>query len=181
MKDGNTDKTLMVFKTPKDVAGVGYLSFDYPDKPDGSPTDGDSWLYLPAMKKVRRVAGSNKDDDFQGTDFTYDDIGKRSLGKDNFALLGDEKIGGKDYWILEPAAKDQRAKISRRVSWIDKETYVTLKREYYDRQNQLLKTLSCENIQKISGYWTTQKYTMKNVQTNHQTVMERISNRGGLA
>ena len=51
LPDGKTDKTLMVFKTPKDVAGVGYLSFDYPDKPDGTPTDGDSWLYLPAMKK----------------------------------------------------------------------------------------------------------------------------------
>ncbi|MBO7517004.1 MAG: outer membrane lipoprotein-sorting protein, partial [Spirochaetia bacterium] len=78
MKDGTTKKGVTVFRSPKDVAGVSYLSFDYPDNPDGSAKDSDSWLYLPAMKKVRRVSGSSKDDDFQGTDFTYDDMGDRS-------------------------------------------------------------------------------------------------------
>ena len=85
MKDGTTKKGVTVFRSPKDVAGVSYLSFDYPDNPDGSAKDSDSWLYLPAMKKVRRVSGSSKDDDFQGTDFTYDDMGDRSVGKDTFA------------------------------------------------------------------------------------------------
>ena len=172
MKEGKTDKTVLVFKTPKDVAGVSYLSFDYLDKEDGSPTDSDSWLYLPAMKKVRRVSGSNKDDDFQGTDFSYDDIGTRSLSKDTFAILGEEAVNGVNCWILEAKAKDEKAKVSRRVSWINKETYVSQKAEYYDRQNNLFKVLTCENIQKINGCWATQKMTMKNVQTNHQTVYE---------
>ena len=172
MKEGKTDKTVMVFKTPKDVAGVSYLSFDYPDKADGNPTDSDSWLYIPAMKKVRRISGSNKDDDFQGTDFSYDDIGKRSLGKDEFSILGEENVNGTDCWILESVAKDKKAKISRRVSWISKENNVIQKSEYYDRQNRLLKTLACEQIEKVSGYWTTLKMTMTNVQTNHKTVYE---------
>ncbi len=172
MKEGKTDKTVIVFRTPKDVAGVSYLSFDYPDKEDGSPTDSDSWLYLPAMKKVRRVSGSNKDDDFQGTDFSYDDIGNRSLSKDTFALLGEETVNGVNCWILEAKAKDEKAKVSRRVTWVNKETYVPQKAEYYDRQNNLFKILVCENIEKINGYWATQKMTMKNVQTNHQTIYE---------
>ena len=172
MKEGKTDKTVLVFKTPKDVAGVSYLSFDYPDKADGSPADSDSWLYLPAMKKVRRVSGSTKDDDFQGTDFSYDDIGTRSLSKDTFTILGEESVNGVNCWILEAKAKDEKAKVSRRVSWINKETYVSQKAEYYDRQNNLFKVLTCENIQKINGYWATLKMTMKNVQTNHQTVYE---------
>jgi len=172
MKDGKTDKTVMVFKTPKDVAGVSYLSFDYPDKADGSPTDSDSWLYIPAMKKVRRISGSSKDDDFQGSDFSYDDIGKRSLGKDTFSILGEESVNGVDCWILESAAKDKKAKVSRRVLWISKETNVLQKAEYYDRQNRLLKTLACEQIEKINGYWTTLKMTMTNVQTKHQTIYE---------
>lgn len=172
MKDGTTDKTVLVFKTPKDVAGVSYLSFDYPDKEDGTSVDSDSWLYLPAMKKVRRVSGSKKDDDFQGTDFSYDDIGNRSLSKDTFEILGEEEVNGSDCWILEAKAKDEKAKVSRRVSWINKGNYVCVKAEYYDRQNNLFKVLTCENIEKINGYWTTQKLTMKNVQTNHQTVYE---------
>ena len=172
MKDGSTDKTVLVFKTPRDVAGISYLSYNYPDKADGSTVDSDSWIYLPAMKKVRRVSGSNKDDDFQGTDFSYDDLGTRSLSKDNYAILGEEKVNGNDCWILEAKAKDTKAKISRRVSWIDKKTYVTHKGEYYDRQNRLQKTLICESIKQVKGYWTTQKLTMTNVQTNHKTVYE---------
>ena len=172
MKDGSTDKTVLVFKTPKDVAGISYLSYDYPDKADGSTVDSDSWIYLPAMKKVRRVSGSSKDDDFQGTDFTYDDIGTRSLSKDNFAILGEEKVDGSDCWILEAKAKDSKAKVSRRVTWVDKKTYVVRKGEYYDKQNKLQKTLTCENIKQVKGYWTTQKMTMTNVQSNHKTVYE---------
>ena len=172
MKDGSTDKTVLVFKTPRDVAGISYLTYDYPDKADGSTVDSDSWIYLPAMKKVRRVSGSSKDDDFQGTDFTYDDLGTRSLSKDNFAILGEEKVNGVDCWILESKAKDTKAKISRRITWVDKKTYVVRKGEYYDKQNRLQKTLTCENIQQVKGYWTTLKMTMTNVQTNHKTVYE---------
>ena len=72
----------------------------------------------------------------------------------------------------EAKAKDEKAKVSRRVSWISKENYVVQKAEYYDRQNNLFKALTCENIEKVNGYWTIQKMTMKNVQTNHQTVYE---------
>ena len=172
MKDGTTDKSVLVFRSPKDVAGVSYLSFDYPDKADGTAVDSDSWLYLPAMKKVRRVSGSSKDDDFQGTDFTYDDLGNRSLSKDTFALLGEEKVGEIDCWIVEYKAKDPKAKIKRRVFWIGKENYMSYKGEFYDKQDKLQKVMTAEDVKQIDGYWTTLKTTMKNVQTNHQTVYE---------
>ena len=172
MKDGTTKKCVTVFRSPKDVAGVSYLSFDYPDNPDGSPKDSDSWLYLPAMKKVRRVSGSSKDDDFQGTDFTYDDMGDRSLGKDTFAILGEETVDGVSCWKLEYTAKDKNAKISRRVLWIGKDNYVTYKGEYYDKQNKLFKTMECQDIAQIDGYWTTKKMIMTTLTTNHKTVYE---------
>ncbi len=172
MKEGTTKKKVMVFRSPKDVAGVSYLNFEYPDNPDGSARDSDSWLYLPAMKKVRRVSGSSKDDDFQGTDFTYDDIGDRSLGKDTFALLGEEPVGEVPCWIVEYTAKDKNAKISRRVLWIGKDNYVLYKGEYYDKANKLKKTLACEGIRQIKGYWVIDKMTMTNVQSKHSTVYE---------
>ena len=124
------------------------------------------------MKKVRRVSGSSKDDDFQGTDFTYDDMGDRSLGKDTFAILGEDTVEGTACWKLEYTAKDKNAKISRRVLWIGKDNYVTYKGEYYDKQNKLFKTLVCEDIEQIDGYWTTQKMTMTTLTTNHKTVFE---------
>ena len=170
--DGPVKKNVTVFRSPKDVAGVSYLSFDYPDNADGSVKDSDSWLYLPAMKKVRRVSGSSKDDDFQGTDFTYDDMGERSLGKDSFKLLGSETFDGVDCWILEYTAKDKNAKISRRVMWIEKSNYVTRKGEYFDRQGNKFKELLCENIEQSSGYWSVKKMTMTNIITNHKTVYE---------
>ena len=174
IEEGATKKSVTVFRTPKDVAGVSYLSFEYPDNPDGSPKDSDSWLYLPAMKKARRVSGSSKDDDFQGTDFTYDDIGDRSLGKDTFNILGSENAGGKDCWILEYTAKDKNSKITRRVLWSDKSNYTTLKGEYYDRQGKKFKELLCEGIEQVGGFWTTKKMTMTNTVTSHKTVYELL-------
>jgi outer membrane lipoprotein-sorting protein len=174
MEEGTTKKSVTVFRTPKDVAGVSYLSFDYPDNPDGTTKDSDSWLYLPAMKKARRVSGSSKDDDFQGTDFTYDDIGERSLGKDTFKILGSENVGGKDCWMLEYTAKNANSKITRRVMWIDKSNYTTLKGEYYDRQGKKFKELLCESIEQVDGFWTIKKMTMSNIVTSHKTVYELL-------
>lgn len=174
MEEGTTKKSVTVFRTPKDVAGVSYLSFDYPDNPDGTTKDSDSWLYLPAMKKARRVSGSSKDDDFQGTDFTYGDIGERSLGKDTFKLLGSENVGGKDCWILEYTAKDKTSKITRRVMWIDKSNYMTQKGEYYDKQGKKFKELVCESIEQIDGFWTIKKMTMSNLLSSHKTVYELL-------
>ena len=172
MKDGEVKKGVTVFRSPKDVAGVSYLSFDYPDNPDGTAKDSDSWLYLPAMKKVRRVSGSSKDDDFQGTDFTYDDMGDRSVGKDTFAILGEEAVDGISCWKLECTAKDKSAKISRRILWVGKDNFVTYKGEYYDKQNKLFKTMECQDIVQIDGFWTTQKMVMTTLTTNHKTVYE---------
>ena len=76
---GDNDKTVIVFRTPKDVAGVGYLMWEYDEKADGTKKDSDNWLYMPAMKKVRRISGSESGGDFMGTDFTYDDMGDRAL------------------------------------------------------------------------------------------------------
>ena len=174
MEEGTTKKSVTVFRTPKDVAGVSYLSFDYPDNPDGSVKDSDSWLYLPAMKKARRVSGSSKDDDFQGTDFTYDDIGERSLGKDTFKILGSETVDGKDCWMLEYTAKNTNSKITRRVMWIDKSNYTTLKGEYYDRQGKKFKELLCESIEQVDGFWTIKKMTMSNLLSSHKTVYELL-------
>ena len=83
---GDSKKTLIIFSAPKDVEGVAYLSFDYNGK-SASSKESESWLYMPAMKKVRRINGSSRQDDFMGSDFTYDDIGKEFGGRDHSTVM----------------------------------------------------------------------------------------------
>lgn len=169
---GNVEKSVFVFSAPKDVLGVAYLSFDYPDKADGTKPDSDSWLYMPAMKKTRRIAGSGKDDDFMGTDFTYADLGDRGLNKDTFSLLGEETVDGEPCWKVEALSKDKSEKTQRRILWYRKDNYKVCKGEFYDRQNTLARELSCSGIKKIDGIWTTQKMLMKNLKNGHSTLLE---------
>ncbi len=169
---GDTTKTLVVFTVPKDVAGVAYLMFEYDEKSDGTKPDSDNWLYMPAMKKVRRISGSTRQDDFMGTDFTYEDMGERGLSKDTFNLLGKESIDGVECYKVEAVAKDKKEKNPRRVLWWRSDNYLLQKAEFYDRQNTLQRELSCSDIKQINGFWTTGKMFIKNVQTNHSTLLE---------
>ncbi|MDR2069573.1 MAG: outer membrane lipoprotein-sorting protein [Spirochaetaceae bacterium] len=165
---GDTEKILMGFKSPRDVAGTGYLSFSYDDE----SKDDDIWLYLPAMKRVRRITGSGKNDSFMGTDFTYEDMGNRSLGKDDFTLQGEETVEGAPCWVVEAKAKDRRDPYGRRVIRVRKDTYMLAAVDYYDRQDRPLKTLRISGIDQIDGIWTAQKMEMTNVQDKHTTVID---------
>ena len=168
---GDVKKSVFIFSAPKDVLGVAYLSFDYPDKGE-TKQDSDSWLYMPAMKKTRRISSSGKDDDFMGTDFSYADLGDRGLNKDTFTLLGEESVDGQDCYKVEAAAKDKSEKSPKRVLWFRKDNYILAKAEYYDRQNNLYKALSCSGIKQVDGIWTTEKMFMKNAKTGHSTLLE---------
>ena len=169
---GDTKKSVVVFTVPKDVAGVAYLMFDYDEKADGTKPDSDSWLYMPAMKKVRRISGSTRQDDFMGTDFTYEDMGDRGLSKDIFTLLGSESVDGVDCWKVECTAKNKSEKNPRRIIWWRKDNYLTQRAEFYDKQNTLQRELVCSDITQIDGIWTTGKMFIKNVQTGHSTLLE---------
>ncbi|MBR1405241.1 MAG: outer membrane lipoprotein-sorting protein [Treponema sp.] len=169
---GDTTKTVVVFTVPKDVAGVAYLMFEYDEKADGTKPDSDNWLYMPAMKKVRRISGSTRQDDFMGTDFTYEDMGERGLSKDTFTLLGTETVDGTDCYKVEAVAKDKGEKNPRRILWWRTDNYLLQKAEFYDKQNTLQRELTCSDITQISGIWTTGKMFIKNVQTGHSTLLE---------
>jgi outer membrane lipoprotein-sorting protein len=165
---GDTEKILMYFNSPRDVAGTGYLSFAYDDE----SKDDDMWLYLPAMKRVRRITGSGKNDSFMGTDFTYEDMGSRNLSKDDFSLQGEETVDGAPCWVVEAKAKDNKDPYGRRVIRVRQDSYVITAVDYYDRQGRLLKTLRVSGIVQIDGIWSAQKMEMTNVQDKHSTVIE---------
>lgn len=165
---GEVKKTVMVFRTPRDVAGVGYLTWEYDEK----GKDDDMWLYMPAMKKVRRIAGSSKSDDFMGTDFTYEDMGSRDLDKDDFVLMGNETVAGADCWVIAATPREKSKSWSKRVLRVRKDNYVVVGAEYFDRQGKLLRVLSVPSIELIDGIWLATEMEMKNVQDGHSTTVE---------
>ncbi|MDY6122003.1 MAG: outer membrane lipoprotein-sorting protein [Porphyromonas sp.] len=162
-------KTMMFFLYPGDVKGTGFLTWDY-DKID---KEDDKWLYLPAMKKTRRISGSSaKKDYFMGSDFTYDDMGSRNVDEDTHKLLGEEDLGGHRCWKLESTPKDGRDVYSKKIAWIRQDCLIPITVEYYDKMGKLHRRLELSEIRKVDGVWTAQKMEMSNVQTGHKTVLE---------
>lgn len=166
---GKDKKSIMFFSYPGDVKGTGFLTWDY----DQAGKDDDKWLYLPSMKKTRRISGSSaKKDFFMGSDFTYDDMGSRNIDEDVHKLLGEETIDGNKCWKLEYTSKDDRDIYSKKIAWIRQDCLIAIKVEYYDRMGKLHRHLKISNINKIDGFWVAQKLEMVNVQTHHKTILE---------
>lgn len=165
-------KTIMFFRYPTDVSGTGFLTWDY----DNPSKEDDRWLYLPAMKKTRRINGSSaKKDYFMGSDFTYDDMGSKSVDEDNHVLNGEEMIDGFKCWRVTSEPKDNREIYSSKISWIRQDCLMPVRIEFYDRSGKLHRLLEITNIKKVDGFWVGEKMTMMNVQTKHSTIIEIVN------
>lgn len=163
---GKDSKSIMFFQSPADVKGTGFLSWQY----DDPSMDDDKWLYLPAMKKVRRISGSSaRKENFMGSDFTYDDMGGRSVDEDEHRLLKEESLDGKLCWVVESIPLEEDAVYSRTVSWIRQDALIPVKVEFYDRMGELLKTLEASEISRDAGFWTSGKLEMTNHKRKHRT------------
>jgi hypothetical protein len=166
MDQGKDTKKIMFFTYPGDVKGTGFLTWDY----DQAGKEDDKWLYLPAMKKTRRISGaSSKTDYFMGTDFTYDDMGGRNVDEDTHKLLREEMRDGHKCWVVESMPKDAREIYSRKISWIRQDCDAGIYVEYYDKLDKLHRVLTVQDLQQVQGYWTVMKMEMKNVQSGHST------------
>jgi hypothetical protein len=165
---GEDKKTIMFFQEPADVKGTGFLTWDYNE----DDKDDDRWLYLPAMKKNRRISGTSaKKEYFMGSDFTYDDMGNRDVDSDSHKLLREEKINGVDCWVIESTPKDGDEQYSKQIGWIRKDNFIAVKVEYFDKQGALMKVLEVDGVKKIDGFWTATSMTMNNLQREHKTII----------
>ncbi len=166
MDVGEDTKTIMFFQYPNDVKGTGFLTVNY----DDVNKEDDKWLYLPALKKTRRISGkSSKTDYFMGSDFTYDDIGKRNVDEDTHKLLREESADGYDYYVIESTPKKEGEIFSKKLVWVRKDCDVVAKVEFYDKLGKLHRQMVSSDIKKVDGFWTIGKMEMKNVQTGHST------------
>jgi hypothetical protein len=158
------DKSLSVFNSPKDIKGTAFLSYTHSLKPD------DQWLFLPALKRVKRIASANKSGPFVGSEFAYEDLTSQEIEKYTYNWLRDETIDGQTFFVVEATPAYANSGYTRQVVWIDSEMHQAVKIIFYDRKNSLLKTL--ENTdwkQYLSKYWRPGRMYMKNHQTLKST------------
>jgi outer membrane lipoprotein-sorting protein len=160
------DKTLIIFDRPRDVKGTAFLSYTHATRPD------DQWLYLPALKRVKRISSSNKSGPFMGSEFAYEDISSQEVEKYTYKYLRDEQLDGKDTFVIERYPQYRNSGYTRQVAWIDKQTWRPLKIEFYDRKNSLLKTLTYHGYKQYLGkYWRPDRMEMVNHQTGKSTTL----------
>jgi len=169
---GEDKKLRITYESPKSVKGTGFLIFDYAEK----DKDDDQWLYLPALKKARRISSSDRGKYFLGTDFTYDDIkngGKVEQSDFNFTLVGETVVDGRKAWEINCLPKDKTIArelgYSKVVRWIDSELMVILKSKHWDIAGNELKTIESKQYEQVNGIWTAHLAVVSNHKTGHTT------------
>lgn len=161
---GDGDKNLTVFDKPRDIKKTAFLNFTH------SLGDDDQWLYLPALKRVKRISSSNKSGPFVGSEFAYEDITSQEVKKYTYKWLHDEVYQGHKSFVVEQIPAYENSGYTRRVVWIDQDEYRILKVDFYDRKNSLLKTLTYGGYHKyLDQYWYPDEMFMVNHQTGKST------------
>ena len=164
---GKIEKKIMFFQYPADVRNTSFMTWGY----DEAGKDDDQWIYLPALKKVKRISSDSKSDFFMGSDFTYDDLGDRHPSDDVHKLLREETLAGELCFVVESIPKEEEYMYSRTITWVIKDKWVRLQKEFYDEDNEYLKTLTVKKFEKINGFWIILHSQMNNVQKEHTTDM----------
>jgi len=158
------DKSLVLFETPRDIEGTALLSHAKILDPD------DQWLFLPALKRVKRIASSNKSGPFVGSEFAFEDFTAIELNKFDYKHIGTETYGEFQTDVLERQPRYENSGYSKQISWVDQDVYQIRKVEFYDRRGDLLKVLKLEDYRQYdNGVWRAHKLIMENVQTNKKT------------
>ncbi len=165
--EGDGDKSLSIFDEPADVKGTAMLTYTHGLKPD------DQWLYLPALKKVKRISSRNKSGPFMGSTYAFEDLGSQEVEKYTYNYLRDEPCGDWICYVIERFPAYKHSGYTRQVVWIDNRGYRIVKAEYYDRKKSLLKTLSTTDFQQYLGqHWRPGKMDMLNHQNGKSTLLE---------
>ncbi|KOO16497.1 hypothetical protein AKJ18_04160 [Vibrio xuii] len=160
------DKGLTIFDQPRDVKGTAFLNHSHSVEAD------DQWLYLPALKRVKRISSRNKSGPFMGSEFAYEDLSSFELEKYTFNHIGNQDLNGVTTYLLEQTPTDKKSGYTKQLVWLDTEHYRPLQVEFYDRKGTLLKTLKFDDYkQYLDKYWRAHTMAMVNHQTGKSTLL----------
>jgi outer membrane lipoprotein-sorting protein len=160
-------KSLIKFLEPADVKDTSFLHIENPKGED------EQFLYIPAIKKTRRIAGSQRSSSFMGSDFSYSDFEKRDVDAGEHSLIKEENYNGHDVYVVESIPRDD-PDYSKFVQWIRKDNFVPIRVDFYDKKGNLIKRLEVEKLENIDGYWISTKTVMQSLTKNKKTVIEII-------
>jgi outer membrane lipoprotein-sorting protein len=158
------DKSMTIFDSPNDVKGTAFLTYTHVASPD------DQWLYLPALKRVKRISSKNKSGLFMGSEFSYEDLSSFEVDQYDYRWLRDEHLNEQLCYVIESVPRDKYSGYKRQLTWIDQTHLRPLKIEFYDLKNRLLKTLILNDYQQyLDKYWRPGKQSMVNHQNDRRT------------
>lgn len=168
LKDsGGLVNTFIEFTGPADIAGTRFLTLEKKDEDDLQ------YLYLPAVGRARRIVGGQKDQSFVNTDFTYEDMSRRSPEEDKQNLLREEKYGEWDCYVVEiTAVKPDDSQYSKSLVWVDKQTFIVVRVDFYDKKGENSKKLTVKKIEQKSGIWTVMEVLMENFKRKTSTLLK---------
>jgi hypothetical protein len=172
-KYSSGDKSLTRFTRPADIAGTGFLVWEHngdASRPGAKAEEDERFLFLPSLARVRRIAGSEAQESFVGSDFTYEDIGGREINDYTYTLVNDTAANGTAY-TLESRAKNPDALFPRVVSTIRKDNFVVIHADIFGKRDELVKVFDATKVEKIGKYWTVTAMTMKDLRQKTRTEM----------
>lgn len=159
---GKTQKKLLEFKKPLDIRGTKLLTWTHKKEDD------DQWLFLPSLKRVKRISSSSKSASFMGSEFSYEDLGSQSVEKYDYFYLKDGTIDGNAVWVMDSIPKVKSGYSKQRV-YMSQKYLIALKVEYFNRRNEHFKTATFKKIKKfkVAGktMYRAQSAKMENLQT----------------
>lgn len=160
------DKNLAIFDTPADVKGAAFLSHTHIRKAD------DQWIYLPSLKRVKRIASANKTAPFMGSEFSYEDLASPEVEKYTYKYVGEGTVGSQASFLLERYPVDKHSGYSRQLVWVERDRYIALKIEFYDRRGEKFKTLVSSGFKQYLGrYWRASDMDMENHRSGKRSVL----------
>ena len=157
------DKSLVVFDNPNDIKGTALLSHANILDPD------DQWLFLPALKRVKRISSANKSGPFVGSEFAFEDFTALELNKYDYTYVRKEEVDGLNTDVVERTPRYESSGYTRQISWVDRDIFQVRKVEFYDRRGDLLKTLTLHDYRNYNGVWRSQRMEMVNHKTGKST------------
>lgn len=170
---GEEKRSVIFYTKPANVKDTGFLTFDYDDPTE----DDDQWLYLPALRRVRRISSSNRGDYFLGTDYTYEDMKldtRMSATDYNWTTIGEETIGGVKCIVVEGEPVDEETAeelgYSKYVAFVDPANWMQLKIDMWDINGNPLKTVYARDVRQVQGIWTVHISYAENHKTGHSTL-----------
>jgi hypothetical protein len=165
-RKGNRDYQLIQFLEPADVRGTSLLTHQDPKGDDNQ------WLYLPELRRVKRISSTGKTGSFMGSEFTYEDVGGNTLDKFTYKKLADDNYKGKACYVLEKTPNYSNSGYTKIKVWISKENNLVLRQDFFDRKHSLLKIMTFDGHQKYGATWRSAKITVENLQTKKKSILE---------